>query len=124
MVFIAPPEILLAAGETEEIDKVAGFIRAAIADGIEPAAIGWFVRSRDELARARAAAAKAGVEATELAGQTGGAAGRVSIRTMHFAEGLEFRAVTVMACDEQAIPEFCAMSAVNAAAPSVREHSS
>lgn len=32
------------------------------------------------------------------------AAGHVSISTMHLAKGLEFRAVAVMACDDEAIP--------------------
>lgn len=104
-VFNGPsPEILIASSESDEIEKVAGFVRAAIADGIEPSAIGLFVRSRDELPRARASAAKAGIGATELTGQIGSAGGRVSIGTMHFAKGLEFRAVAVMACDEQIIP--------------------
>ena len=48
-------------------EKVAAFVQAARADEIEPAAIGLFVRSHNELARARAAAAKAGIEAIELA---------------------------------------------------------
>ena len=30
--------------------------------------------------------------------------GRVSIATMHLAKGLEFRAVAVMACDDEVIP--------------------
>jgi superfamily I DNA/RNA helicase len=32
------------------------------------------------------------------------ASGRVSIGTMHLAKGLEFRAVAVMACDDEIIP--------------------
>ncbi len=32
------------------------------------------------------------------------AAGHVSIGTMHLAKGLEFRAVAVMACDDEVIP--------------------
>ena len=99
-----PPEVLIAASEVEEVEKVAAFIQAARADGIEPAAIGLFVRSRNELPRARAAAVKAGAEATELTGRSEGEAGRIVIGTMHFAKGLEFRAVAVMACDEPVIP--------------------
>lgn len=99
-----PPEVLLATGEQEEVDKVAAFIQAVLAEGVEPAAIGVFVRSRNELPRARAAVAKAGVDATELTGRTEGEAGRIAIGIMHFAKGLEFRAVAVMACDEQVIP--------------------
>lgn len=104
-VFNGPsPDIRIAANEEEEAETVAGFIQAALADGVELAAIGLFVRSRDELPRARAAAAKAGVAATELTGRTEVASGRIAIGLMHFAKGLEFRAVAVMACDEQVIP--------------------
>jgi hypothetical protein len=99
-----PPEILIAANPEEEIEKVAAFIQAVLSEGVEPTAVGLFVRSREELPRARAAAEKAGVEATELTGRTEGEAGRIAIGTMHFAKGLEFRAVAVMACDEQVIP--------------------
>jgi superfamily I DNA/RNA helicase len=99
-----PPEILLAESEAEELDKVAAFIQAVLAEGVEPTAIGIFVRSRDELPRARAAAAKAGIDATELTGRAEGEAGRIAIGIMHNAKGLEFRAVAVMACDEPIIP--------------------
>ncbi len=99
-----PPEILVTADETAEVEAVAAFIRATLEQGIDPSAIGIFVRSRDELPRARAAAAKAGVDATELSGRVEGGSGRVAIGTMHFAKGLEFRAVAVMACDEGIIP--------------------
>jgi NAD(P)-dependent dehydrogenase (short-subunit alcohol dehydrogenase family) len=90
----APPEVLIAASEMEEVEKVAAFIQAARADGIEAAAIGLFVRSRNELPRARAAVAKAGVEATELTGRSEGEAGRIALGTMHFAKGLEVDATT------------------------------
>src|SRR5262249_17880930 len=97
-------EVLIAASQEEEGEKVAAFIRAALDEGIEPAAIGVFVRSRNELPRARAAAAKAGVSVTELTGQTSSESGRIMLGIMHFAKGLEFRAVAVMACDEPVIP--------------------
>jgi hypothetical protein len=99
-----PPEVLIAVTEQEELEKIAGFIRTALAEGIEPSAIGVFVRSRNELPRARAAVAKAGIDATELTGRVEGETGRIAIGTMHFAKGLEFRAVAVMACDEPVIP--------------------
>lgn len=52
-----PPEVLLASSEQEEVDKVAALIRAVLSEGVEPAAIGVFVRSRNELPCARAAPA-------------------------------------------------------------------
>jgi hypothetical protein len=111
-VFNGPrPQVLVAKGETEEVEAVAGFIRAALQDGIETVEIGVFVRSRDELSRARAAAASAGVGVTELTGRAEGEAGRIAIGTMHFAKGLEFKAVAVTACDEGVIP--CASSSTS-----------
>ena len=104
-VFNGPaPEVLIAANEEEEAEKVAAFIRAVLAEGIPPGAIGVFVRSRNEMPRARAAVAKAGVDATELTGRVEVDDARIAIGTMHFAKGLEFRAVAVMACDEPVIP--------------------
>jgi len=38
------------------------------------------------------------------------AIGHVSIGTMHLAKGLEFRAVAVMACDDEVIPSGNAFS--------------
>jgi superfamily I DNA/RNA helicase len=83
---------------------VAAFIRAVLSEGVEPAAIGVFVRSHDELPRARAAAANACITVTELTGKTESESGRIVLGTMHFAKGLEFRAVAGMACDEPVIP--------------------
>ena len=63
-----------------------------------------FVRSPRELRRARNAVKGAGVQAIELTGRIEVTPGRVSIGTMHLAKGLEFRAVAVMACDDEVIP--------------------
>jgi UvrD-like helicase C-terminal domain len=64
----------------------------ADADGIEPGEIGVFVRSPEVIGRARAA-----LEASGLAD-------RVAVSVMHLAKGLEFRAVAVMACDQDILP--------------------
>jgi superfamily I DNA/RNA helicase len=40
----------------------------------------------------------------ELSERIESAQGRISIGTMHLAKGLEFRAVVVMACDDEVIP--------------------
>ncbi|MCH8081478.1 MAG: DNA helicase, partial [Proteobacteria bacterium] len=40
----------------------------------------------------------------ELSERVEDAAGRVSIGTMHLAKGLEFKAVVVMACDDEILP--------------------
>src|SRR4051812_35568954 len=46
----------------------------------------------------------AGGEKKGLRQKVGNTGGHVSISTMHLAKGLEFRAVAVMACDDEIIP--------------------
>jgi superfamily I DNA/RNA helicase len=47
---------------------------------------------------------RADVTSAELSDRIEVTAGKVSIGTMHLAKGLEFRAVAVMACDDEVIP--------------------
>ena len=63
-----------------------------------------FVRSEEELDRARAAATRAGLPFKVLDEHVETTSGQASISTMHLAKGLEFRAVAVMACDDEIIP--------------------
>jgi superfamily I DNA/RNA helicase len=65
---------------------------------------GVFVRSEAQLERARAAVAEGGLAFKTLDEQVETTSGHVSICTMHLAKGLEFRAVVVMACDDEVIP--------------------
>ena len=104
-VFDGPaPTIVTPADETAEGAAVADFIRAALADGIAPHEIGVFVRSQAEMPRARVAVGSAGAAALELSQQAEDPGARVSIGTMHLAKGLEFKAVAVMACDQEVLP--------------------
>jgi len=63
-----------------------------------------FVRSARELARAQAAAKAAGMSSVTLDEQVETRHGHLSLGTMHLAKGLEFRAVVVMACDDEILP--------------------
>ena len=72
--------------------------------GLLPHEFGIFVRSTAQLDRARAAAERAGFPFKVLDENVATASGHVSIGTMHLAKGLEFRAVAVMACDDEVIP--------------------
>ncbi|MBN9070514.1 MAG: UvrD-helicase domain-containing protein [Rhizobiales bacterium] len=104
-VFNGPdPEIQIFADAGREIQGVADWIGQAIADGIAPAEIGLFVRSNDQLARARAAVKAAGHTQLELSDRLEQPQGRVAIGTMHLAKGLEYKAVAVMACDDDVLP--------------------
>ncbi|WP_375461448.1 3'-5' exonuclease [uncultured Enterovirga sp.] len=104
-VFEGPiPAIELADGEEQEVARVATFIREAIAAGIVMSEIGVFVRSPAEMPRARRLIAAGDLRAYELSEQGEDAAGRLALGTMHQAKGLEFKAVVVMACDDEVLP--------------------
>jgi superfamily I DNA/RNA helicase len=96
----AVPTIAIVADEDEEAETVGRWI----ADGVQPHEIGLFVRSTGQLRRARRAVKQSGAAAVELSEKVETTAGRLSIGTMHLAKGLEFRAVAVMACDDDVVP--------------------
>jgi superfamily I DNA/RNA helicase len=88
----------------QETEAVGEWVKSRVTEGVEPHEIGVFVRSSRELRRARAAVKQASVPAVELTDRIEVTPGKVSIGTMHLAKGLEFRAVAVMACDDEIIP--------------------
>lgn len=65
---------------------------------------GAFVRTSNELQRAEKAIKKAGLNYIILNSGIETKKGNVSLSTMHLAKGMEFKAVIVMACDEEVIP--------------------
>jgi superfamily I DNA/RNA helicase len=69
-----------------------------------PHELGIFVRSEAELPDAQKAAEAAALHFRVLDEKLDTAVGSASICTMHLAKGLEFRAVTVMACDDEIVP--------------------
>ncbi|MFZ1413003.1 MAG: 3'-5' exonuclease, partial [Defluviicoccus sp.] len=99
-----PPRVEVFVDANAEIAGVAAWIGDRLKDGLLPHEIGVFVRSDGELDRARAAVATAGAQALVLGEDVETAAGKVSISTMHLAKGLEFRAVAVLACDDEVLP--------------------
>lgn len=104
--FDGPPPLVVACNdEVHECQAVAGWITDRIKEGCVPREVGIFVRSDAELNRARAAAKAAGIRAVELSEKVEVEDGAVAISTMHFAKGLEFRSVVVMACDDEVIPQ-------------------
>jgi hypothetical protein len=88
----------------EEAEAVAGWIADRIGEGVEPHEISVFIRSPAQLRRARMAVKRSGASAVELTDKVETTPGRISIGTIHLAKGLEFRAVAVMACDDEVIP--------------------
>lgn len=104
-VFNGPaPMVSVAADVSAESATVAEWLKARIREGVAPQEMGVFVRSDAELGRASEAVESAGLVAKVLDARVDTTVGRVSVSTMHLAKGLEFRAVVVMACDDEVIP--------------------
>ncbi len=104
-VFNGPPPIIhTLKDESAEIKAVGDWIAERAKAGVLPHEFGVFVRSAAQLDRAQAAVKYAGLAFKILDEHVETVSGRVSISTMHLAKGLEFRAVVVMACDDEVIP--------------------
>ena len=99
-----PPAIHLFETELEESEAVGIWLLECRDQGVSDNEMGVFVRSANELDRARAAVRAAGfnLQVLDEGDKTGDDC--VTISTMHLAKGLEFRAVAVMACDDEVIP--------------------
>ena len=100
----APPTVRVLADAEAEVQEVAAWIRTLVGEGLAPEEFGVFVRSDAEIDRARRAVAAAGFAAAILDDNVQTSKGHVSVSTMHLAKGLEFRAVVVLACDDEVIP--------------------
>jgi superfamily I DNA/RNA helicase len=98
------PTIQVLKTQQEETKAVSKWISDLSKEGVAPHEVGVFVRSAAELDRARAAVKDAGLSFKTLDENVETTSGQVSISTMHLAKGLEFRAVAVMACDDEVIP--------------------
>lgn len=104
-VFNGPmPVVKTFANPEEEASAVGRWLKECALSGIRPGEMGVFVRSADEVPRAVEAVGAAGLPHHELDALVDTDPDEVSIGTMHLAKGLEFRAVVVMACDEDVVP--------------------
>ncbi len=104
-VFEGPePDIGLFDTEDDEVAYVGDWIAQAVAAGIAPEEVGVFVRTQAQLDRAKAAARVAGCRFVTLKDRAEEVTGQVVIGTMHLAKGQEFKAVAVMACDDEVLP--------------------
>ena len=89
---------------TAETGDVGRWLAERAAEGIAPGEMAVFVRSAAEVPRAWAAVEAAGLRACLLDDDVKTAPDRVPVGTMHLSKGLEFRAVAVMACDDEVLP--------------------
>jgi mRNA-degrading endonuclease RelE of RelBE toxin-antitoxin system len=99
-----PPMIRILDSLEEEANAVSAWLTDRKNGGLKPHEIGVFVRSTAELDRARKAVEAAGLPLKVLDENVETTSGYASISTMHLAKGLEFRAVVVMACDDEIVP--------------------
>jgi len=90
--------------ENAETSAVSQWLRARSQEVVTPHERGVFVRSEAQLDRARNAKEYAGLPYKLLDENVEISSGCASISTMHLAKGLEFRAVVVMACDDEIVP--------------------
>ena len=99
-----PPAIQTVRAEGDEARAVGAWIAERARSGVLPHEFGVFVRSAAQLERAEAAVQPSGLVYKILDEHVETVTGHVSISSMHLAKGLEFRAVVVMACDDEVIP--------------------
>ncbi|MGB8277206.1 MAG: UvrD-helicase domain-containing protein [Methylovirgula sp.] len=99
-----PPAVRVYKTDSEEIEAVGLWIADRLKEGYQPHEIAVFVRATEQLDRARAAIKFAGAGTVVLTETIDVEPGKVALSTMHFAKGLEFRAVAVMACDDEVLP--------------------
>jgi hypothetical protein len=104
-VFEGPdPAIQLFPSHDAEQRGIATWLGDRLARGMIPEEMAVFVRSPEQLPRASAALALAGLSATTPAAGVDPEPGKVVVLPMHQAKGLEFRAVVVAACDDDVLP--------------------
>ena len=104
-VFNGPdPEIRVLDTPADESATVARWLTERAAEGIPSAEMAVFVRSPMEVPRAEAAIAAAGLAPALLGDDLKTPRAHVALGTMHLSKGLEFRAVAVMACDDEVLP--------------------
>jgi hypothetical protein len=88
----------------DESKWVGSWIRDRCNEGLALHEIAVFIRSTEQLKRAEAAFRDANAEFKVLDDRVETISGRGIICTMSLAKGLEFRAVAVMACDDEIVP--------------------
>ena len=105
-VFNGPiPDVRSARNVGDEQALVASWLKARCDEGVRTEEMGVFVRSTAQLDRAEAAAKSAGLQCKRLEKHMEVSSGVLSISPMHLAKGMEFRAVVVMACDEDVLTD-------------------
>ena len=104
-VFNGPdPQIETHQNLREEAEAIGRWIQSQRDSGILAEEIGLFVRSNEQLDRARLYIELSDEEAQFVQPGDEVESEKIAVMPMHLAKGLEFKAVIVAACDEQVIP--------------------
>jgi superfamily I DNA/RNA helicase/mRNA-degrading endonuclease RelE of RelBE toxin-antitoxin system len=104
-VFSGPePHVIRPESTTEESNQVANWIQKQLTNGILQKEICIIVRSENEIPRAFDAVSKTGCKSQDLNDGNSKDQSSITVSTMHLAKGLEYRAVVVMACDDDVVP--------------------
>jgi hypothetical protein len=112
-VFNGPTPVLrVCQSASEETSVVSAWLADRLREGLHPHEVAIFVRSPQELDRAEAAARAADLPYAVFDERVDVVSGRAAVGTMHLAKGLEFRAVAVMACDDEVLPSQARMEEV------------
>jgi mRNA-degrading endonuclease RelE of RelBE toxin-antitoxin system len=98
------PVIKVFENKAAEQAAVVNFLHERIANGVKAHEMAIMVRDVQQLPRAQSVAQAAGLAAVVLDQRLATLAGSLNLSTMHLAKGLEYRAVVVMACDDDVIP--------------------
>jgi superfamily I DNA/RNA helicase len=102
--FCPAPIVSVFDGAKAEEHAIGQWIDELLDEGVHPQEIAVLVRPPGWIGRARAAVKASGAMATDMSDTGEISEGHVAVSTMHLANGLEFRAVVVMACDEDVLP--------------------
>lgn len=88
----------------DEIAFVADWLRERAVEAERPGEIAVIVRSETEIERGREAIEAADLTPAILDQKLDAPDNAVALGTMHLAKGLEFRALAIMACDDEVVP--------------------
>lgn len=98
------PLIKICDNHNDEKEVVRKWIQKLLSDGVENHEICICVRSNEQLGRAQEIVLELNLPFTLLDEHISLITGKIVICTMHLAKGLEFKAVSVIACDEGILP--------------------
>jgi KaiC/GvpD/RAD55 family RecA-like ATPase len=99
-----PPLVAVFDSADDEVAAVGRWLTSRMGEGCEATELAVLVRSESQVPRARAAVDAAGLRCLVLDKSAQPQAGVVTITTMQLSKGLEFRAVAVIACDDEVLP--------------------